>query len=97
VSGWTKVTFPHQAIGRRRIHWASIRRSRADFGYSDLVQFAPRDRFHIALTSYLGVEGQDLYSRDGVLFQDSAIRFADITDGASNTLLAGERPASADF
>jgi prepilin-type N-terminal cleavage/methylation domain-containing protein len=61
------------------------------------VQFAPRDKFYVALTSYLGVEGRDLYSCDGVLFRDSAIRFADITDGSSNTLLAGERPASADL
>ncbi|MGH7170495.1 MAG: DUF1559 domain-containing protein [Gemmataceae bacterium] len=61
------------------------------------VQFAPRDKFNVALTCYLGVEGQDLYSKDGLLFRDSAIRFADITDGLSNTLLAGERPASTDF
>jgi prepilin-type N-terminal cleavage/methylation domain-containing protein len=64
---------------------------------ADRVQFAPRDRFNVALTSYLGVEGLDLYSKDGLLFRDSTIRFADITDGLSNTLLAGERPASADF
>lgn len=63
---------------------------------SGQVQFAPRDQFHVALTSYLGVEGQNLYTRDGVLFRDSAIRMADITDGMSNTLLVGERPASAD-
>lgn len=51
----------------------------------------------MALTCYLGVEGQNTYSRDGVLFLDSHIGIADITDGTSNTLLAGERPASTDF
>jgi prepilin-type N-terminal cleavage/methylation domain-containing protein len=63
---------------------------------TDQVQFAPIDKFNVALTSYLGVEGLNLYSKDGLLFRNSAIRFAEITDGLSNTLLAGERPASAD-
>ena len=31
-----------------------------------------------------------------MLFRDSRIRLGDATDGTSNTLLAGERPASAD-
>ncbi|WP_088252464.1 DUF1559 domain-containing protein [Fimbriiglobus ruber] len=39
----------------------------------------------------------DLRSRDGVLYRDSAVRFSDITDGTSQTLLAGERPPSPDF
>jgi prepilin-type N-terminal cleavage/methylation domain-containing protein/prepilin-type processing-associated H-X9-DG protein len=61
------------------------------------VQFAPRDGIDVALTSYLGVEGRDLFSQDGVLFRDSRVRMADVSDGTSQTLLAGERPASADF
>lgn len=45
-----------------------------------------------ATTSYLGVAGVSYLRHDGVLFLDSHVRFADVTDGASNTLMAGERP-----
>lgn len=51
----------------------------------------------VANTSYLGVSGTNWETTDGVLFLDSAIRLADITDGASHTLLVGERPPSPDF
>ena len=51
----------------------------------------------VAFTSYLGVEGTDLYSNDGVLYQGSRVAIADVSDGVSNTLLVGERPPSADL
>ncbi|MFO0799084.1 MAG: DUF1559 domain-containing protein [Gemmataceae bacterium] len=51
-----------------------------------------------AFTSFLGVAGADAVTgRNGVLYQGSATRFADITDGLSGTLMLGERPPSADF
>lgn len=51
----------------------------------------------IASTNYLGVNGTDWQSEDGAFFLESAVRFADIEDGLSHTLLIGERPPSSDF
>lgn len=50
----------------------------------------------VAFTHYLGVVGEISAKRDGVLYLDSRVRLADISDGTSNTLLAGERPPSYD-
>lgn len=54
------------------------------------------DGQRVAFTDYLGVEGINYFRLNGVLFLDSRIGFADISDGTSHTLCVGERPPSAD-
>jgi prepilin-type processing-associated H-X9-DG protein len=51
----------------------------------------------VALTSYLGTSGTQTRLRDGVLYANSRTSLDHITDGTSQTLLAGERPPSFDI
>jgi len=55
-------------------------------------QVAYSEGITVAFTGYLGVNGTNLRSMDGTLYWNSSVRFAAMTDGLSNTLVAGERP-----
>jgi prepilin-type processing-associated H-X9-DG protein len=77
--------------------------SRATASYSGDKGYGPQ-----ALTDYLAVTGTMTFvgrpdtgmtrpKCDGVIYESSRTRLADITDGASNTVLVGERPPSPDL
>jgi prepilin-type N-terminal cleavage/methylation domain-containing protein/prepilin-type processing-associated H-X9-DG protein len=71
---------------------------------SDSRNLAPQfaGGYFVAFTSYLGNSGTrdggyNTSAYNGVLFWQSSIPLVKISDGTSNTFLAGERPPSADF
>jgi prepilin-type processing-associated H-X9-DG protein/prepilin-type N-terminal cleavage/methylation domain-containing protein len=81
---------PHENISRV----VSIYTCPADSRTSTVQE--PRG-FEVALTCFVGVEGKNQLTQDGVLFNGSKIRFASIIDGTSHTLMVAERPPSSDM
>ena len=52
----------------------------------------PYPRFgHHGCTNYLGVMGTSATAHDGILFQGGIVTLARVTDGASHTMIMGER------
>jgi prepilin-type N-terminal cleavage/methylation domain-containing protein/prepilin-type processing-associated H-X9-DG protein len=66
---------------------------------SDVRQYTASyaDGLTVGFTGYLGVNGKNLRSEDGILYWNSQVRMDQVTDGLSNTLLVGERPPSFDL
>ncbi len=76
---------------------------RQTYANLDVEDFHPNGSL-VAFTGYLGVggiQGNENYEGvgqpAGVLFWTSPVRFADVTDGTSSTLMVGERPPSTDL
>ena len=65
--------------------------------YSGRVQVSTIFGLPVALTSYFGVAGTAALAKDGSVYSDSKTTLLAITDGTSNTLLYGERPAAKTF
>jgi prepilin-type processing-associated H-X9-DG protein len=65
--------------------------------YGSEAQFVQSYGVWAGFTSFLGVTGENSDKSNGVLFGNSRIRYSEIQDGLSTTLLAGERPASFRF
>ena len=76
-----------------------LQQSNVAFGCSEdprvnLPAYAVNSLKLVGLLSYLGCAGTNYKQRDGVIFAGSSIRWKQISDGLSNTLLVGERPPS---
>lgn len=63
---------------------------------SDHARWTHENRL-VGLTGYVGVCGTNYKTDDGIFFQESETRTADIRDGLSHTLMIGERPPSSDY
>jgi prepilin-type N-terminal cleavage/methylation domain-containing protein/prepilin-type processing-associated H-X9-DG protein len=87
--------FPHQGLSAEMSLYKcpqdirDLLAAAVDFGYGNSGT--------VAFTSYLGISGTASTTDDGILYNFSRVRLADITDGSSSTLMVGERPPSADL
>jgi prepilin-type N-terminal cleavage/methylation domain-containing protein/prepilin-type processing-associated H-X9-DG protein len=61
------------------------------------LELGTGNAWDVGFTTYVGVNGTDTASNDGVFVVGSRIMLNSITDGASNTIFIGERPPFQDW
>lgn len=67
-----------------------------EHAHGENVDAGPNYLFQIAKANYVGMYGtvdihEDLYRGDGIFYGNSRVRFGDVIDGLSNTIMVGER------
>lgn len=96
--GWdgSKYVLPHIGLGTPLSIYTCPSDPRG-LTVTQLNLYSSSRKDAVAFTMYLGNSGTRGGTDDGIFYLNSAIKMAHITDGTSNTLLAGERPPSQDL
>lgn len=82
---------PHHALGR------PVQAFQCPGDERVKAQQVTHEGYLVGLTSYAGVNGINMNTQDGVLYRLSKVKFSDVRDGMSSTLMVGERPPGPDF
>jgi prepilin-type processing-associated H-X9-DG protein len=80
----------HFFVGEQIIPGFLCPTERYQFGWN------PANNSRWGVTSYLGVAGTNRWALDGVFSWNLTVHMVDISDGTSNTIMIGERPAGPD-
>lgn len=95
VNDYARSKYPFSPVYHRHLKSSVALFECPEDPRSGRVNLSRQYQMFVGLTSYMGNHGTDYSRNDGVLYYESTTRFSDLRRGLSNTLMFGERPASA--